>query len=84
MYFYNWCIFLYILDVSQNYKEYVPQDIDIYVKTSYNKYSCSRGASGTLYLQSAIAGVILRRGRQLVKLPLDRGVEAWVLRDGNL
>jgi len=45
---------------------------------------CSRGVSGTLYLQSAIAGVMLRRGPVFAELPLESGVEAWVLRDGNL
>ena len=58
--------------------------IDISSKTRYNINSCSRGVSGTLYLQSAIAGVMLRRGQRFVKLPLTSGAEAWVLRDGNL
>ena len=57
--------------------------IDIFPKTRYNIDSCSRGVSGTLYLQSAIAGVILRGGHLFAELPLISGAEAWVLRDGN-
>ena len=48
------------------------------------KFPYSRGGSGALYLQSAIVGVIFRRGRFIVKLPLVSGVDVWVLRDGNL
>ena len=48
------------------------------------KLLCSRGASGTLYLQSAIVGVMLCRGLYLSKLPLVCGVEIWVLRGGTL
>ena len=43
----------------------------------------SRGISGALYLQSAIAGVILRRGLVFAELPLESGVDVWVLRDGT-
>ena len=35
-------------------------------------------------LQSAIAGVILRRGLVFAELPLESDVDVWVLRDGNL
>ena len=46
--------------------------------------SCAAGGvSGTLYLQSAIAGVILRRGLVFAELPLESGVDVWVLRDGT-
>ena len=48
------------------------------------KFPYSRGGSGALYLQSAIVGVIFRRGRFIVKLPLISGVDVWVLRDGSL
>ena len=48
------------------------------------KFPYSRGGSGALYLKSAIVGVIFRRGRFIVKLPLVSGVDVWVLRDGNL
>ena len=41
----------------------------------YNIDSCSRGVSGALYLQSAIVGVMLCRGRILVRLPLESGVD---------
>ena len=34
-------------------------------------------------LQSAIAGVILRRGLVFVELPLESGVDVCVLRDGT-
>ena len=45
---------------------------------------CSLGVSGTLYLQSATAGVMLRGGFVFAELPLESDVEARVLRDGNL
>ena len=48
------------------------------------KFPYSRGGSGALYLQSAIVGVIFRRGRFIVKLPLISDVDVWVLRDGIL
>ena len=35
-------------------------------------------------LQSAIAGVILRRGRQSAGLPPESDVDVWVSRDGTL
>ena len=37
-----------------------------------------------MYLKSAIVGVIFRRGRFAVKLPLISGVDVWVSRDGKL
>ena len=48
------------------------------------KFPYSRGGSGALYLQSAIVGVIFRRGRFAVRLPLISGVDVWVSRDGKL
>lgn len=45
---------------------------------------CSRGGSGALYLQSAIAGVILRRGLWFSGLPPESGVDIRVSRDGCL
>ncbi len=48
------------------------------------KFPCSRGVSGALYLQSAIAGVMVDFGVLLVRLPRVSGVEVLVLRDGNL
>ena len=48
------------------------------------KFPYSRGGSGALYLQSAIVGVIFRRGRFIVRLPLISGVDVWVLRDEDL
>ena len=47
------------------------------------KFPCNRGGSGALYLQSAIAGVILRRGLVFAELPLESDVDVWVLRDGT-
>ena len=58
--------------------------VDFSLETRLQYDSCSRGVSGTLHLQSAIAGVILRRGHMLVKLPLESDVDVWVSRDGNL
>ena len=46
-------------------------------------YSCSRGGSGTLNLQSALAGVILRRGHWLAGLPSASDVDIRVSRDEN-
>ena len=54
------------------------------IRETVIKFPYSRGGSGALYLQSAIVGVIFRRGRFIVKLPLISGVDVWVLRDGNL
>ena len=48
------------------------------------KLPCSRGVSGALYLQSAIAGVMFCLGYFLVELPLVSDVDALVLRNGNL
>ena len=44
----------------------------------------SRGVSGALYLQAARAGVMFCPGCFTVKLPLVRGVDVLVLRNGNL
>jgi len=44
----------------------------------------SRGGSGTLYQQSAIAGVISCRGFLIVKPPFISGDDAWVLRNRTL
>ena len=43
----------------------------------------SRGISGALYLQSAIAGVISGRGQFAVELPGISGVDVWVFRNRN-
>ncbi len=48
------------------------------------KTPCSRGSSGLLYLQSAIAGVMARRGLSFGLLPFISGDEVWVLRNGCL
>lgn len=48
------------------------------------KSPSSRGGSGALYQQSAIVGVMFCPGFLVVELPLISGVEAWVLRNGNL
>ena len=54
------------------------------IRETVIKFPYSRGGSGALYLQSAIVGVIFRRGRFIVKLPLVSGADVWVLRDGSL
>ena len=43
----------------------------------------SRGISGALYLQSAIAGVISGLGQFSVELPGISGVDVWVFRNRN-
>ena len=48
------------------------------------KFPCSRGDSGALYLQSAIAGVLSHRGSFDGELPKVSGVDTWVLRNRNL
>ena len=48
------------------------------------KFPRSRGDSGALYLQSALAGVIPRPGQLTAGLPCESGVDVWVLRNGNL
>ncbi len=48
------------------------------------KKPCSRGDSGALYLQSAIAGVMTRRGLLNLELPAVSDVDIWVLCNGNL
>ena len=45
---------------------------------------CSRGVSGALYLQSAIAGVLSRPGTILSEPPVISGVDGLVLRTRNL
>ena len=47
------------------------------------KFPCSRGDSGALYLQSALAGVMLCLGYATVELPLVSGDDVWVLRNRN-
>ena len=54
------------------------------IRETVIKFPYSRGGSGALYLQSAIVGVIFRRGRFVVRLPLKSDVDVWVLRDGIL
>ncbi len=46
-------------------------------------FRASRGVSGALYLQSAIAGVMSCLGFIIVELPLESGVDVLVLRNGN-
>lgn len=48
------------------------------------KSPSSRGASGALYQQSAIAGVISCLGSLITELPFVSGVDAWVSRNRNL
>ena len=48
------------------------------------KFPHSRGVSGALYLQSATAGVMPIWGLYFAELPLESGVEVWVLRNRNL
>ena len=47
------------------------------------KFPCSRGVSGALNLQSAIAGVIFCRGHLIAKPPYVSDVDVWVLRNRN-
>ena len=54
------------------------QHLMIYLETE------QRGGSGTLYHQSAIVGVISRRGLSIVELPLISDVDFWVSRNRNL
>ena len=42
-----------------------------------------RGSSGTLNLQSAIAGVMFGRGLMFMEQPGVSGVDIWVFHDGN-
>ena len=46
-------------------------------------FRASRGVSGTLYLQSAIAGVMFGRGLIFMEQPGVSGVDIWVFHDGN-
>ena len=48
------------------------------------KFPCSRGVSGALYLQSAIAGVMTGLELIFAGLPLVSDVDIQVLRDRNL
>ena len=43
----------------------------------------SRGISGALNLQSAIAGVMFGRGLIFMEQPGVSGVDIWVFHDGN-
>ena len=47
-------------------------------------FPCSRGVSGALYLQSAIAGVMSFLGKPAEGLPGISGVDILVLRNRNL
>ena len=51
--------------------------------TSIIEIPCSRGSSGTLNLQSAIAGVMFGRGLIFMEQPGVSGVDIWVFHDGN-
>ena len=60
----------------------------IYGKFAYRpthviKFPCSRGDSGALYLQSALAGVMSHLGSSIAGLPLISGDDGWVLRNRN-
>ncbi len=48
------------------------------------KFPCSRGVSGALYLQSAIAGVMPIGGFHIAELPLISGNDERVLRNRSL
>ena len=75
-----------ILLVAINAK-YIHSNLAVYCLKTYaekNMPQDGRGGSGTLNLQSAIAGVILRRGRQSAGLPPESDVDVWVSRDGTL
>ena len=48
------------------------------------RFPCSRGDSGALYLQSAIAGVLSCLGSFDEELPFISGVDIRVLRNRNL
>jgi len=48
------------------------------------RFPRSRGASGALYLQSALAGVMFFPGYFFVEQPFISGVDVWVLRNENL
>ena len=62
----------------------LPCILNYLIKYNYViKIPHSRGVSGALYLQSAIAGVIFCPGCLFAELPLVSGVEVWVLRNGN-
>ena len=45
------------------------------------KFPCSRGDSGALYLQSALAGVMSHLGQSVAELPCVSGDDVWVLRN---
>ena len=47
------------------------------------KFPRSRGDSGALYLQSALAGVMSYPGYVIAELPFVSGDDVWVLRNGN-
>ena len=47
------------------------------------KLRASRGGSGTLFLQSAIAEVMVCFGLFSVELPSTSGVDIWVSRNRN-
>ncbi len=47
-------------------------------------FRASRGDSGALYLQSALAGVMSHPGQFIVELPCVSGVDVQVLRNRNL
>lgn len=63
--------------------EKTPSPIDFSTIFRYNMDLCSRGGSGTLNLQSAIAGVMFGRGLIFMEQPGVSGVDIWVFHDGN-
>lgn len=65
-----------------------PQKKDILINALFSAkyvkiFPHSRGVSGALYLQSAIAGVLFCLGYIFVKLPFVSDVDVWVLRNRN-
>lgn len=58
--------------------------IRLFQNNYVTKFPCSRGASGALYLQSALAGVMFCLGYFVVEQPYISGVDVWVLRNRNL
>ena len=73
---------------SHDYECQKKQKLDVTTSLEYTnyvlKFPCSRGVSGALNLQSAIAGVMAGLGLNSVGLPSVSDVDIWVLRDRNL
>ncbi len=89
----QWRIFLFDIGRQIRYTSFCSSlyycfgDTRIYLELQLEyviNFPRSRGVSGALYLQSAIAGVISFRGFCFVRLPSISGVDVWVLRNRNL